>query len=405
MIAGINYRPETSGVAPYTTAVAEHLARRGARVTVLTGVPHYPEWRVPQGYSRVRMHRSRERGVEVIRAPLFVPDRQSALLRAAYEAGLLLHLPFATLAERPDLIVGIVPSLSGGVVARALAGRFKVPYGLIFQDLMGRAAAQSGISGGGRVAAATTRIEWSLARAASAVGVVSGDFVPYLRMAGVDEQRICALPNWSRLVPARRDRETTRRALGWAAGSTIALHAGNMGLKQGLEQIVSAARMAAEQAPELRFVLMGDGHQRRHLEALAAGLSSVTFLPFQPEERLGDVLGAADVLLLSERSSVHDMSLPSKLTAYLASGRPIVAAVAPGGATEREMRRTGASLLVEAGDAAALVEAIVALRMDPTRAAELARNGRRYAETELSQDAALLRYEAFVELVAGGRPG
>jgi len=340
--------------------------------------------------------------VEVIRAPLFVPDRQSALLRAAYEAGLLLHLPFAALAERPDLIVGIIPSLSGGVVARGLAGRFNVPYGLIFQDLMGRAAAQSGISGGGRVAAATTRIEWSLARAANAVGVVSDDFAPYLRMAGVDEQRIWSLPNWSRLVPARRDRAETRRALGWAGGETIALHAGNMGLKQGLEQIVAAARMAAEQAPELRFVLMGDGHQRRHLEALAAGLSSVTFLPFQPQERLGDVLGAADVLLLSERSSVRDMSLPSKLTAYLASGRPIVAAVAAGGATEREMRRTGAGLLVEAGDATALVEAVVALRTDPARAAELARKGRRYAETELSQDAALLRYEAFAELVAGG---
>jgi colanic acid biosynthesis glycosyl transferase WcaI len=48
-VVGINYAPETSGIAPYTTEMCEFLASAGAEVTVLTGIPHYPEWRVTHG--------------------------------------------------------------------------------------------------------------------------------------------------------------------------------------------------------------------------------------------------------------------------------------------------------------------------------------------------------------------
>ncbi|MBD0321819.1 MAG: glycosyltransferase WbuB, partial [Aldersonia sp.] len=44
-IVGINYAPETTGIAPYTSGLADGLAARGHRVEVLTGQPHYPQWR------------------------------------------------------------------------------------------------------------------------------------------------------------------------------------------------------------------------------------------------------------------------------------------------------------------------------------------------------------------------
>lgn len=49
-VVGIHYAPEPTGVAPYTTAMAEHLSDRSRLVTVLTGLPHYPTWRVPAAY-------------------------------------------------------------------------------------------------------------------------------------------------------------------------------------------------------------------------------------------------------------------------------------------------------------------------------------------------------------------
>ena len=56
LVVGINYSPEPTGIAPYTTGMAEYLAEQGANVTVLTGVPHYPEWRIPDSYRGQTRH-------------------------------------------------------------------------------------------------------------------------------------------------------------------------------------------------------------------------------------------------------------------------------------------------------------------------------------------------------------
>jgi glycosyltransferase involved in cell wall biosynthesis len=138
-----------------------------------------------------------------------------------------------------------------------------------------------------------------------------------------------------------------------------------MGLKQDLGQIIDAGRIADRDHTPVRLVLMGDGSQRRSLIDLATGISRLEFRPFVPAPELPDVLAAADVLVLTERATVVDMSLPSKLTAYFAAGRPVVAAVHPDGTSDREVRRAGAGITIPAGDAASLLRAIMSLRDRP----------------------------------------
>jgi len=164
LIIGINYCPEATGIAPYTTAVAEHFAAGGHRTTVITGFAHYPSWRLEPGEHRVRAVEWRN-GVRVLRRRHFVPGLQSAIRRAAYEGTFLVHGALSR-PGRPDVVFGVIPSLSGGILARYFAARARAPYGLIFQDLMAPAARQSGIEGGGRVAGAVAALErWSAARA------------------------------------------------------------------------------------------------------------------------------------------------------------------------------------------------------------------------------------------------
>ena len=252
---------------------------------------------------------------------------------------------------RPDAVLGVVPSLSGGIVARAAAARFRVPYGLIFQDLVGKAAEQSGVAGGGRVSGVVRTAEGWAARGASAVGVISEGFRPYLESMGVDPARIRRLRNWTHTGEATIERAAMRAELGWPDDAVVCLHAGNMGYKQGLDNVVEAARLAQRAAPGARspllFVLMGDGNQRNSIARLAAkyALTNVRILPLQPAETFASVLAAADILLINQRGSVDDMSLPSKLTSYFASGRPVVAAAAAHSETARELalerRRTG----------------------------------------------------------------
>ncbi len=121
------------------------------------------------------------------------------------------------------------------------------------------------------------------------------------------------------------------------------------------------------------------------------------FREFVPAAELADVLAAADVLLLSERATVVDMSLPSKLTSYFAAGRPVVAAVHPGGASAMEVDRAGAGVVTPAGDPASLLRAIMSVRDQPDQGRELGMAGRRYAETALGAAATFDRADAIVD--------
>ena len=401
LIVGINYRPETTGIAPYTTAIAEHLAASGQRTTVLTGFPHYPAWRLDPGERRLRAVEAIG-GVRVLRRRHHVPRSQSAVRRAIYEFTFLGH-GLMTRPERPDVVIGVVPSLSGGLLARVFAARFGAPYAVIVQDLMAPAAEQSGIRGGRRVARVTARLEaWGVGRAA-VVAIASESFRPYLARLGVPDARIVSFPNWVHVPAVGGDRAATRKRFGWNPETFVVLHAGNMGLKQGLEQVVDAARRADELGEPVRFVVVGDGSQRAELAASAAGISRIEFLPFQPEAELAAMLGAADALLVSERASVVDMSLPSKLTTYFASGRPIVAAVPDGGATATEVHRSGAGVVVPVGDPDALLGAMANLRGQPGATETLGAAGRAYAAATLGESAAMDRVDRLIDRLLRAR--
>ena len=395
LIIGINYRPEATGIAPYTSDLAEHLAASGHRVTVITGFAHYPAWRLESGERRMRAEESRN-GVRVLRRRHYVPRSQSAMRRAAYEATFLVHGALSR-PERPDVVLGVIPSLSGGLLARFFAARARAPYGLIFQDLMAPAARQSGIGGGTRVAGATAILErWATAKART-VAIASESFRPYLHDIGVEEGRIVDFPNWSHLGAPTAERAATRDRLGWPADCTVVLHAGNMGLKQGLDQVIAAARRADTLAAPVMFVLMGEGSQRTALEAQAQGIERLRFLSFQPEDEVPNVLDAADIFLVSERATVIDMSLPSKLTSYFAAGRPIVAVVPPRGSTASEILRSGAGVIVPIGDADELNRVVARLKEDPEWAGSLGAAGRRYAESALDLASARTRIDRLLD--------
>lgn len=184
----------------------------------------------------------------------------------------------------------------------------------------------------------------------------------------------------------------------------IVLHAGAMGLKQGLSNVVESARMAKYAHPSVKFVFMGDGNQKTSLVNKAQGLANVSFIPPCAKTDLPNILAAADVLLINERASVADMSLPSKLTSYLVAGRPIVAAVPPDGYTAQEVRWTNAGIVVAAEQPNALLGAIARIAADPLMAEKLGQAGRRYVSESLQAGSILPQLREFVESVAHPNP-
>jgi colanic acid biosynthesis glycosyl transferase WcaI len=401
LLVSTNYAPEHAGIGPYATQIAEHWAAGGAEVHVLAGMPHYPAWRVDPAYAGVWRAEEERAGVRVHRRRHTVPPRQTAVRRALFEASVLGHGLYAPPAMgRPDAVVAQLPSLAGGILGARLARRHRVPYVPVVQDLMGAAARQSGIRGGDRVAAAAGAAESYALRRATLVGVIHETFVPKVAALGVPEERIRLVPNWSHVQSPSRPRAEMRARLGWRPGRTVLLHSGNMGLKQGLEVLVEAARLD----PDLLVVLMGDGNQREKLRESAGGLPNLQFAPPADDADFPDVLAAADVLAVTQRASVLDMSIPSKLTSYFAAGRPVLASVAAAGGTAAEVERSGAGLVVAPEDPRVLLDAVRALAGDPDRADALGACGPVYVRDHLSREAGLARIDALLAEALGEHP-
>jgi colanic acid biosynthesis glycosyl transferase WcaI len=387
LIFGINYAPELAGIAPYTTGLAEHYASQGHEVEVITGIPHYPEWR-PRAIDEPTGSNPRVR-----RYSHYVPRRASAFGRALYEITWLLSASRSLRRARADAVLGVIPSLSGGILASLAAQRTGAPFGLIFQDTMGAAARQSGYAGAERLATTIQSIEGSLCRRADRIGIVAEGFRGYLERRGATPIQIRRVRNWVRWSAPREVRSETRARLGWGPDEFIALHAGNMGKKQGLDNLLNAASELRTEA--VRIVLAGGGNDRDRLalRAQGLGLQNVTFLDVQRSGSYESMLQAADVLIANQRASVGDMALPSKLTSYFASGRPVVAAVSESSETAHEVNSSKAGLVVDAEVPSKLAQAILSLRNDPLLAGALGESGRRYASLYLESEAALNQFD------------
>lgn len=403
LVIGMHYAPESTGNAPYTTGMVRGLAAAGHRVRVVTGYPHYPRWQVAEGYTGLRRTEF-DGGVPVTRVRHPVPSTPTAARRVLMDAAFALHAA-AVRGPRPDVVVAISPVLL--TVAAGLRWRRpgRTALGVVTQDLYSRALLETGMTSA-RSAGLAAKLEGGLLGRADGVAVVHENFAGNLGRLGVDPAAVTVIRNWTHVVPSTGDRALTRKRLGWGDEEIIALHAGNMGVKQGLGNVVEAARAAAAAGSEVRFVLLGDGGQRRHLETLGSGVGHLTFLDPLPDGEFEDALAAADVLVLNEADTVAEMSVPSKLTSYFASGRPVVAATAARSAASAEIARSGGGVRVDTGDPAALHATVRGLGLDPERAAATGARGRAYAEEHLTAAAAARAYCAWVEKLAAtrGRP-
>jgi glycosyltransferase involved in cell wall biosynthesis len=398
LIVGINYAPETSGNAPYTTGLAEFLAQRGHEVHVLTGQPHYPVWkRMPSQNIEGEVN-----GVYVHRRWHYIPQTSSALKRAIYETSFVGSGSLLRGLPKPDLTLGVVPSLGGGVIARVASTRFKTPYALLFQDLMGQAAKQSGVGGASKVEGIVRRSEGWVARGASRVAMVTEGFRPYLESVGVRSEALHRVRNWTHVPAITEEAATTRARFGWTDDDIICLHAGNMGTKQGLDNVIESARIAQATEPAVRFVLMGDGNQssalKTHVDDLR--LQNVQFVPPQDDVSYVNALAAADMLLLSLRASVADMAFPSKVGSYVASGRPIIASVSPQSEIGKELTDHAAALMIEPDRPDDLLEGIVRLASDDLLTHRLTRAATEYGRS-FAKTAALEELERFLLQAAG----
>jgi colanic acid biosynthesis glycosyl transferase WcaI len=397
LLYGINFAPELTGIGKYTGEMAAWLAARGHEVRVITAPPYYPAWQVSPGYSASRYTTEQWQGVTVLRTPLWVPAQPGGAKRLLHLASFALgSLPvlLRQWAWRPDVVWVVEPPLFCAPAAALLAKLAGAQAWLHIQDYEVDAAFDLGLLKGAALRRCVVAAEGWLMRRFHRVSTISGRMLGRAQAKGVDPARLVSFPNWvdiSAIQPLAGP-SPYRAELGIAPDAVVALYSGNMGGKQGLEVLADAARLLQD-APQVQFVLCGNGAGRADLVARCQGLANVRFLDLQPMERLGDLLGLADVHLLPQRADAADLVMPSKLTGMLASGRAVVATAHP----DTELGRVVAQhcgLVVPPEDAAALAGAIRTLAAHPAERTRMGLAGRMYAEKELSRDTILARFES-----------
>jgi putative colanic acid biosynthesis glycosyltransferase WcaI len=235
-------------------------------------------------------------------------------------------------------------------------------------------------------------LEGRLLRRSDAVVAISEDFVPLLRRARVREDRIAVIENWAPLdeLPLRpRDNDWAREHD--LVGRTVFLYSGTLGFKHDPSLLLDLARWAGRNAACV--VVVSEGVGSDWLAEHGADEPALRLLPYQPYERLPDVIASGDVLLMLLEPDAGAFSVPSKVLSYLCAGRPQLASVPPANLSARVIERSGGGLTVPPKDSSAFVAAAERLHGDPELRQELGRRARAYAETAFDIEAITDRFE------------
>ena len=396
---GINFAPELTGIGKYTGEMAQWFAEQGHEVRVITAPPYYPAWKVSEGYQNAYVT-EQWNGVAVYRTPLWVPAQPSGAKRLVHLASFALSsLPtlFKQWAWKPDVVWTVEPALMCAPAAVAFAKLNGAKSWLHVQDYEINAAFDMGLIKAKWLRGFIEKCERLLIRCFDRVSSISGQMLKLARAKGIDEQKIISFPNWVDIsaIQPLKDVSPYRKELKISDDKIVALYSGNMGGKQGLEILAESARIIAVQKNQnIQFVFCGNGAGRAELEQECIGLNNVMFLDLQPFERLGELLGLADIHLLPQRADAADLVMPSKLTGMLASGKSVIATAD----AETELgyvitQGAQCGLIVEPENEQAFAQAILELSYDAELRKSYGQKGRAYAENNLSKNQILKNFE------------
>lgn len=367
------YPPDTSATAKMAIQVVETLAQRH-RVTVVAGRPSYdPDEFYPYSFLR----RDIDKNVVVERVGSTAYDRRQMKKRVSnYLTYLALAVPRA-LSLQADVVIAMTDPPIAGIAGAFIAGMTGRPFVYNIRDLYPEMALGGEIVGKSAWVDGWEQLHRSALRRATRIIVLGDDMRERILAKGVSPDRVAVIRDGampSRAVPSANDPiidEIRGRA------HFVAIHAGNLGFYGAWNTLLSAAKILGD---GVSLVFIGDGANRSPLEADARTLPSVRFLPFRPAEQIPHVMAAGDVHIITVRRGLEGVVVPSKLFSILAAGRPVLV-VAPAGCDAARIVTEGrCGLVANPDDPKSVAAAILELRRDHARLAEMARHAKETAE-------------------------
>lgn len=362
------------------------LQKKGYEIEVVTGFPNYPGGKIYPGYRIKLFQRECIQGISVLRLPLYPSHNASGMKR------MLTYCSFAFCAllyglfkwKKPDLIFAYaLPTLG---VSAALIGFFRrIPFVFEIQDLWPDSLSSTGFMKQPRLLKLASALCHFVYQRAQKILVSSPGFKKKLIERGVTQDKIALIYNFCNetlfLKPSPMDLEPFH-----FQDYFNIVYAGSLGRPQHLESLIEAAKKIEKTQPHIRFVLVGEGIEKAHLQALVKleNLKNVCFFDALPAHQIGNILAAADVLFIHlKKDPLFSLTIPSKVQVNLAMGKPLLLGLE--GEAAYLVQEAQAGMCVEPDDAEAIASSAVSLAMmSPQERAQLGRNGRTYYQKNLS---------------------
>jgi glycosyltransferase involved in cell wall biosynthesis len=327
-----SFYPDITATGQLLTELCEDLVKDyNCRVTVICARPLYASSDYDARFRRGRlMKKEFLKGVSILRL------RSTIYLPKSFIGRILNYLSYFFLAfiaslklDKPDLVVTLTDPPIIGLVGLWCSFRFNIPLVISVRDIFPEAA-------GGLDSYRNQIINFlldvvnrfCLTRAGQIVAI--GKIMRQrLIEKGAAEEKISVISDWadcSNIFPISKENNFSKRHQ--LNDFFVVMYAGNIGVSSGLEVIIEAANLLRDNR-DIKFVFVGGGVRKDKIMQMAktCGLENVRFFSYQPREMLSEVFSSADIFVIPLKRHLAGYSLPSKVYAVLASGRPYVACV------------------------------------------------------------------------------
>jgi colanic acid biosynthesis glycosyl transferase WcaI len=400
------FPPEAGSAAAKMAEMAEYLQNRGHQVEVVSQIPSYPQGVVYPGYKGAWYRREQKNGVCTKRTWSYAsPERDRFKPRLANYVSFMGTALAAMLAgDRPDLMLVYSPPLFLGLTAAWAGAIWDCPFIFWVNDLWPRAALSLNFMQEGPLYRWACALESYIYRRAARIFVYSGQMLEEVVRGGASLAKLECHPLWIDTRVFHPDPEgaaQVRQEYGWQ-GKFVVLYGGNLGLAQGLDVLIESARLLRDNQ-DIYFVLLGGGVAKDNLADLVAEyrLGNVEFIPHRPKEQVPAFFSAADLLFAHLKAAPHRVgTVPEKILAYMACGRPVLMAAQEGAALE-VIRKHRCGLTAPPDNPEAVAQAILSLYQDPSRVEPLGRAGRRAVASHFAGPVVLTAMEASMVNLAG----
>jgi glycosyltransferase involved in cell wall biosynthesis len=325
------YAPDLASSGQLLAELCEALAASGMEVHVVASQPSYTDGAAPapdfEVLNGVNVHRVSV-GASVGRERM--KTRVAGYVKFMFNAWRKANSIAQTL--RPDTILTLSNPPSVGLIGARVSRKHDARYVYVLYDIHPDVAVAMGFA---RIPApaiwAWHRMNQYILRRADTVVVPGHAMVDTLvEEKGVPRDRALVIPNWGRPEIGVSEKSVAlRRELGVEEGELMLLYAGNIGILQQLDPILDAAGGLKEKG--VKFIFLGDGARREELNQRAEreGMTNVSFLGFQPEERFRAILTSADACLVTLQPGMDRLSAPSRAYTFLSAGQPIITMMPP----------------------------------------------------------------------------